>query len=460
MIDNEFLANLIDHPRENLAVEVKRWIDPDSHEGISKIVKACIAMRNNNGGFLILGFDNSGNPVHENVPEDVRATFHIDKIQGLVAKYASESFEIEVHFKEKDGQEYPIISVPSEVKTPVATKAQLSTSDNRGQFIPKNRVYVRSLNANNTASTTEATWKDWDRLMSFCFDNREADIGKFIRRHLIGSGGEKLEAIVEFFKETGESNKTDTEIAKEYLDESAARFENLLQSRKNSLPSHGSWEVSLVISGEVPEFSSKKQFLNLIASSNPNYTGWPVWVDSRQFADENARPHLFEGTWEALIISLKKSWSDHIDYWKIHPQGRFYLRRALEDDLSSNAPKPKTALDFGITILRVAETIAVGLAFAKALGCSEETCKLVFAFRWSGLENRILCSWANPSRYLRSNYKSHQDKLTAIVVVPLEIPSSAIHQKVQEVINQLFELFDGFETSTEELTDKLITRKL
>jgi len=462
MKDNDSLANLIEHPRENLAVEVKRWLDPDSPDGISKIAKACIAMRNNNGGFLILGFDNSGKPVLDNVPENIRERFHIDKIQGLVAKYASEPFEIEVHFRERNGQEHPIIRVPSGVKTPVATKNKLSIPENE-QVIPKNRVYVRSLNANNTASTTEATWKDWDRLTSICFDNREADIGRFIRRHLIGVSGEKLVSIMELFKGTAESNKTETEIAKEYLDESLARFHDLLKSRKVSLPAHGTWEVSLVISGELPEFSSRKQFLNLIASSNPNYTGWPVWVDSRQFADQGSRPHLFEGTWEALIISLKKSWSYHIDYWKIHPQGHFYLRRALEDDLSSNAPEPNTALDFGITILRVAETIAVGVAFAKAMGCIEETSKLVFAFRWSGLKDRILCSWAEPSRYPSGNHKSYQDKLTAMVIVPLEIPASAIHQKVQEVINQLFELFDGFEIdigTTEQLTEKLMNRKL
>jgi hypothetical protein len=28
------------------------------------------------------------------------------------------------------------------------------------------------------------TAADWDRLMRICFDNREADIGRFMRRHL------------------------------------------------------------------------------------------------------------------------------------------------------------------------------------------------------------------------------------------------------------------------------------
>jgi len=203
--------------------------------------------------------------------------------------------------------------------------------------------------------------------------------------------------------------------------------------------------------------------LNLIASSNPNYTGWPVWVDSRNFAIKKSRPRLFQETWEALIVSLKKSWSDHIDYWRIHPHGRFYLRRGLEDDLSSSVNKPKISLDFAIAILRVAEAIAVGIAFAKAMGCIEEATNLVFVFRWKGLENRILCSWSDPSRYLSSDSISYQNELLTEVIVPLDIPSTAIYQKVHEVITHLFESFDGFEIgvgAVEELTEKLLNRKL
>ena len=52
-------------------------------------------------------------------------------------------------------------------------------------LVKSNTVYgVRSLHANNTPSTTEATWNDWKDLIERCFDNREADIGRFVQRHL------------------------------------------------------------------------------------------------------------------------------------------------------------------------------------------------------------------------------------------------------------------------------------
>jgi hypothetical protein len=120
----------------------------------------------------------------ENVPQDVPTLFHIDKIQGMISRFSSEPFEVTLGFPVRDGQQYPVIVVPSGVKTPVATKSDLHTD--HGLLIRVDEVYVRSLSANNTPSTTRATWKDWARIVENCFDNREADIGRFLRRHIGG----------------------------------------------------------------------------------------------------------------------------------------------------------------------------------------------------------------------------------------------------------------------------------
>ncbi len=45
--NQDFFNNLVLNPSESLSVEIKRWIDPQSKEGIAKIAKACIALRNN-----------------------------------------------------------------------------------------------------------------------------------------------------------------------------------------------------------------------------------------------------------------------------------------------------------------------------------------------------------------------------------------------------------------------------
>jgi hypothetical protein len=108
-IDVSRVQQLIERPGESLSVELKRWISPDNPDGIAKIVRVALALRNHGGGYLVIGFDNNTfQPDTENVPADLRSLFHVDQIQGLVSRFASEPFEIGVEFPERDGQSYPI----------------------------------------------------------------------------------------------------------------------------------------------------------------------------------------------------------------------------------------------------------------------------------------------------------------------------------------------------------------
>ena len=52
------IDDLVARPSEGLPVEIKSWIDPTKPEGVAKIVRACLAMRNQNGGFLVIGLNN------------------------------------------------------------------------------------------------------------------------------------------------------------------------------------------------------------------------------------------------------------------------------------------------------------------------------------------------------------------------------------------------------------------
>ena len=462
-IDSSRIQELIDRPGESLSVELKRWIDPDHPEGIAKIVRAVLALRNHDGGYLVVGFDNDTLlPDKNNVPADVKAAFHIDKIQGLISRFASEPFEVAVEFPEREGQSYPVIVVPPGVKTPVAAKSDLRLNDTK--LISVDDVYVRSLRSNNTPSTTKAGWKDWPKIVEVCFDNREADIGRFMRRHLSGITPEVVRELASAITKGIEPEGTTENLLQRYLQESEERYNEVIQERGVKLPDHGIWEVALLLIGDVPAHSAKRQFLNLLDSSNPNYTGWPVWLDSRGFTDESARPYVVNGVWEAFIASLGSGLSDHVDFMRLDPKGRFYLRRALQDDISGipRAPKPLSVLDFGLPVIRTAEAIAVGITFAKAMGCNPENTLLAFAFRWTRLRGRELGSWAQPGRYISPGRHAYQDDVTALVNVPLETPLSALSEFVNQAVQPLFEVFDGFtlrKDVVEDLTRRLVERK-
>lgn len=469
MGDRDFsqIQALVDRPTESLSIELKRWIDPDQPEGQAKIVKAALALRNYGGGYLIIGFgDNTHEPDQANIPQDVKTAFHIDKIQDLISRYASEPFEVSVEFPEREGQPYPVLIVPPGVKTPVAAKADLQ-SDNGRKLISVNDVYIRSLLANNTPSTTKATWKDWPNILGECFDNREADIGRFLRRHLGGLPSEVVHEFLGSIASGSQLKETTEEHLQKSLQESKERYSTIVEERGVKLPPHGAWEVGLLLIGDIPSHSANKVFLNLLNTSNPHYTGWPVWLDSRDFPDKSERPYVFENTWESFIFIQGGNWYDSIDFMRLDPKGQFYLRQAFYEDMRDL--EPMKYLDFALPIKKVAEAIAVGIAFAKAMGCDPEETQLAFNFRWTGLKGRKLVPWIEPnynSRAIGVAYQdigAYQDEVPAFVKVPLETPLSALGEFVDQTIKPLFHVFNGSELRkdvVEDLTRKTIERKL
>jgi len=461
----DLIQQLVDRPTENLSIELKSWFDPDSEEGVRKIVRALFALRNHGGGYLLIGFgDKSGDPLVASAPPKPRAVFSADKIQGIVGKYASEPFEVEVHFGERKGHEYPVIAVPAGVTTPVAVRADLAGQGGK-RVLRENQVFVRSLNANNTASSAEATWRDWERILKVCYDNRDADVGRFIRRHLAGMKAEHVRVLLDSVRAALVPETTLNERCRAFREHGESRFQTVVAERNLSFPPHGSWEVAAVLEGESPDHSTTKEFLNLLDSSNPSHTGWPPWLDSRGFRDTTAAPFVWQGGWEALIVSLPGFLSDHLDYWRVEPAGRFYLRRALEDDLPSGRtkPGPLTSFDFVLPVLRTAEAIAVILAFGNAMKFKAEQSRVAFTFRWTKLKDRELSAWANPERLMPHGRKAYQDMVESEIIVPLDLSPSALPATVQQVIQPLHQVFGGFElglTAVENLVGRLLARRL
>lgn len=462
---------LVERPSEGLAVEIKRWIDPDQPEGQAKIVRTALSLWNNNGGFLIIGFDNDTLLAdNDNTPADVRSLFNIDKIQALIAKYASEPFEIFVDFPEIEGQEHPVLTIPPGVKSPVAAKANLQ-SGNR-TLIAQHDIYIRTLNSNNKPSTSKAGWRDWSKIMDICFENREADIGRFFRRHLNNITPEIVQSLLASLSPNIQVQVTVQERLEKYLTEGSARFQQVASDHKVDLSSHGAWEVVLLLVGDIPSFEAGHEFLDLLRANNPQYTGWPVWLVNTGANDPGKRPYVFNEAWEEFIFddpttSPQRFFSARnkiLDFMIFDPKGHFYQRRAFQEDMriSPEASTSFTILDFVLPIIRTAETIAVGFSYAKAMGCSPEKTTLSFMFRWTKLRNRELVSW-NQSIHFWPKGPARQDEVKSSVKVPLDTPLSAIGEYVYKVTRPLFMIFGGHTFSKEVVEDwtrKVLERKL
>lgn len=457
------LQEFIKEPRESLNIELKRWLDPSSPEGIAKIVKGALALRNTNGGYLIVGFNNDPvSPDTENKPSDILGSFHQDIIQGLISKYSSDPFEVSVEFVEGVIMAHPVIIIPAGVRTPVAAKADLKKGEEN--LISVHDVYVRTLRANNTPSSAKIKYGDWQDLAERCFDNREADIGRFFRRHLSGLSKQSFADIISNLGEETGKRKSLEDNVQEFMKDSEERFQKILDERNLTLANLGEWQVSLVIDGEISALKPNVEFLNLLESSNPNYTGWPVWLNSRGFSDTASRPRVYNKIWESLIIDDAASGPFRFDFYRFDPTGRFFLKRILQDDTAqSKSIAPLTLLDPFLMTYRVIETLAVGLAFAKAMQYPLDTTKLGFGFKWTKLKDRELSPWANWERYVRKGRIAYQDEVFSYVEVPLDTPAKALSGYVVTVMNNLLEVFDGLsmeQNVAADLTDRLLTGRM
>lgn len=447
---------------ESRSVEVKRWFDPTIAVGKAKLVKGLQALRNFDGGSFVIGFDdNTMQPDVSNAPNDVKALFHPESVQEVAARHSSEPFDVEVFFPELDGQEYVVIAVPSGIVSPVAVKRGIDNGSGR-LLVEANDIYFRTLSSNNRVSSAKIPHGDLPELVRLCFENREADIGRFLRRHLSGLKPDTFRALAdELDGQQSAGPSIDDELIS-LLADGEARFSGRVQERGLTLPPHGTFEVALILVGNCEHGSLDQEFIRRLDSNNPRLTGWPVWLDSSNFSDPSARPYVLDDGWEALIASLERDFgSDHIDYMRKVPTGRFYLRRGLQDDLthSDRGPEPLTKLDFGLAILRTAEAIAVGRAFAQSMSCDPESTALEFAFRWEGLQGRTLSSWASPERHLSVERQAVQNIVTCRVSVPLLSAPETISEQTHDIVSRLFVLFDGFEISFS-VVDEMVTRLL
>lgn len=459
----EYVLGLALNPVESLKTELKDWIDPDDLDGKLKIVKGSLALRNQNGGILLVGVRDDCTRNTTCPFPDVGQTFDQEKIQGMVANYSSTPFELKVWLIPLDGIHYVAIEVLGGFRFPIACKRDLYDANGTRKLLSEHAIYVRTLTTNNFVSTASLKHTDIQDLFERCFANREADIGRLLRRHLTDKNVEVIREAFStetFARVQQESNV----LISERLHEWAERYA-YLENDRDDIPDHGSFEVGVIVTDVGKDYLPTQSFLRNILSRNPSLTGWPIWLDSRNFTDNASHPTIHEDGWEAFIASVSGHRSDqHLDYWYISGKGELYLRRAFQDDIggSDRAPQAGAALDIGLVILRTAEAILVALEYSSVFEPNQDS-NLIFGFRWSGLHGRQLSTWADQNRFGGNYGASTADQAESTIVIDQEAARDSIAEYVKLAIAPLFSKFNGWECPdnwVEDLVNRLADRRL
>jgi hypothetical protein len=295
---------------------------------------------------------------------------------------------------------------------------------------------VRTIHSNNTVSTSPARAADYDRLIKICFDNREADIGAFIRRHLATANIAKLHELLTL----AEPEVSLPERVEKFLNVGLGRYHSMLASRQLEIGEIATFEVAVVIEGEIPKYSANEDFYYRLQLNKPHHSGWPFWIDLHNSGDQADRPYVAQGGGEALVQANMMGYS--LDFWRAEPSGNFYHLRSLQDDWhQGDNVAPRKFLDFALHTGRVAEVVSIGSHFAKALGCDEQNTTLGFATRWHGLAGRNLYSWSQPSRSFFSRGAAVENDITTVATMPLSV--TAFSPVVESLMSPVFELFGG-----------------
>lgn len=446
---------------ETLDTELKDWLDLEDKNHAALLALACIALRNHGGGRVILGVDDATlRPSKVSKPADLAKAYHSDRVNAAVAKFALPKFEVRVEMKRFEGSILPVILVEGGIEFPVITKAALNK-------IRQNAVYVRSIENGRASSMEPKSPQDWDRLIQKCFDNREADIARFFERHLPGIAA-RIQKMTGGGVGAPQSLIPEPNPALALLGEGLKRAsERVSQSfgdNTNPLKNIGFQEAAFCIFGDFskPRMSS---LLDELFVRQPHLTGWPPWVDSRRFSQDNARPYVKDQGWEAMVYSpYSPQTIGMLDFWRITTDGQFYLLRTLEDDttprLQGSGIAPGVLLDFYLVISRTAEIIFTAKAFAEALGTSSGDSKLKMAFKWSRLAGRKLTCWLEPARRIHSGIKAVDDAVTSQLEVDLGTAESEIWQFVRSVTQPVFDVF-GYQMSdavVQDIVDKTLHR--
>lgn len=87
-------------------------------------------------------------------------------------------------------------------------------------------------------STTKATGKDWPDILKVCFDNREADIGRFLRRHLTGTNPQVVREFLETLTSDSHPKATTEDSLRKYLQECEDRYFEVVGERRVQPPDH------------------------------------------------------------------------------------------------------------------------------------------------------------------------------------------------------------------------------
>lgn len=241
-----------------------------------------------------------------------------------------------------------------------------------------------------------------------------------------------------------------------FVYDARARWKSLVETLPEDSPSRqpeGYAEQAYSIEGveRLPTLSRLRETL----AKAPKRSGWtPFWVSTK----ESIKPAIREGLIECWLgkPDPDRIFTDaaHSDFWQVSRDGAAYLQRGYQEDGTDFAPG--TIFDLTLPIWRTGEVLLHAAWLARELGGDQST-KIRFVARYTGLAGRELFSWAKPLlRFaLEERHRARSDSIDLAITTSVGEIESRLDVVVGTVLRPLYERFDGYTPPAELLTGQI-----
>jgi hypothetical protein len=313
-----------------------------------------------------------------------------EAVAGIVKRYLSPPFQIQVETAEKDGTGYPVIIVPSHGQRPVMAIADGPTGP-KGQplGVSQGRIYVR---AAGPQSVEIKTPDDWNGLLDRCLSHRGDQLAKIMRQGISRPdrpGRKATELLLaaidstakDFASQAADLARNVAEPDQTWVVGAAARFSAL-------------GYALLDAEGEPIELSGMRGLIDRVAREMENYAdaGWSAFypVNGVRERAPQQRLETLAGAEAAYLEGMRLDagnlWGS-VDYWRLYEAGiGVWVDSYREDSIrAKNGGNPY------LTAAQILFHLHSVLAHARLMG--QQTMgvtQVVVRQDWRGLSGRML----------------------------------------------------------------------
>jgi hypothetical protein len=441
------LEPLLAAPAEALNVEFKCWLDlkgDDEHRGL--FAKAAIALANEGGGFIVVGY-RAQRPdlISEPRPAEI-AAYDTDLINNIVRRFASPAFHCNLKLMPdpETGYQHAVVEVPGDFGFPVMSK-----SGTPANTIRPHLCYMRKPGPESAPPENQA---DWERLLARCLRNRREDMLDAIRNIVIGGVSAATPA-----------EPSEAEVQEAFVAAARGAWETLIQDLPGDAPARcplGHYELDYALLGDFPS-PSLIELLEKLKLAVAHRSGSPeFWVPTR----DEIEPVPINGTIQCWLGTPAMGERDpgHVDFWRASPEGRMFLLRGYFEDIGGwpdHRIKPGTIFDIRAPIWRVAECLEHARILGSLLAPDQEL-KVLFRARWYGLEGRQLSSLDPLQAFtMRADRIIRQNEFPVERTVDVAQVTDNLPEIILPLLRPFYELFGFFELTMDHVRQTLANRR-